>query len=66
MDIAGIIRTEIEKSSKSRYQLAAETQVSEAQLCRLMQGKTLTAETLGILLDYFGYSLVKGKVRRKP
>ena len=64
MDIAETIRIEIRKSKKTRYKIANETGVSEVQLCRLMQGKTLTAETLGILLDHFGFELKK-KARRK-
>lgn len=59
MDIAEIIRKEIERSKKTRYQIAKETKISEAQLCRLMQGKTLTAETLGVLFKYFGYKIIK-------
>lgn len=59
-----MIRKEIRNSNKSRYQIAKESKITETQLCRLMQGKTLTAETLGILLDYFGYELKK-KARRK-
>lgn len=64
MDIAETIREEILKSKKNRRQISLKSGVSEEQLCRLMQGKTLTAETLGILLDYFGYELKK-KARRK-
>ena len=64
MDIAEIIRKEIRHSNKSRYQIANESKITEVQLCRLMQGKTLTAETLGVLLTYFGYEIRK-KVRRK-
>lgn len=59
MDIAETIREEILKSKKNRRQISLKSGVSEEQLCRLMQGKTLTAETLGILLDYFGYELKK-------
>jgi hypothetical protein len=65
MDIAEMIRDEIQGSGKSRYRISQESGVSEEQLCRLMQGRTLTAETLGGLLDYFGFKLVKGKHRRK-
>jgi len=73
MDIAETIREEILRAKKkglTRYQIAkdfedSEIKVTEVQLCRLMNGKTLTAETLGVLLDYFGYRLVKGKARRK-
>ena len=70
MDIAETIRSEIsraEKRGRTRYQIAQDLKkekVTEAQLCRLMKGKTLTAETMGILLNYFGYELKK-KVRQK-
>ena len=59
--IVDVIRKEIGRSKKTRYQIAKESGVSEAQLCRLMQGKTLTCETADILLKYFGYKLKKGK-----
>jgi hypothetical protein len=65
MDIAETIRNEIRRSPKTRYQIAAETGVAEAQLCRLMQGKTLTAETMGVLLEYFGFELTKKRRRNK-
>lgn len=64
MDIAETIRKEIQCCKKSRYRIAQESGITEVQLCRLMQGKTLTAETLEVLLDYFGYELKK-KARRK-
>ena len=64
MDIVEAIRKEIRKSKINRRQISLKSGVSEEQLCRLMQGKTLTAETSGILLDYFGYELKK-KARRK-
>ena len=59
-----MIRNEIQGSGKSRYRIWKESGVSEEQLCRLMQGRTLTAETLGVLLDYFGFKLVKAKRRK--
>lgn len=65
MDMAEMIRNEIQGSSKTRYQIAKESGISETQLSRLMQGRTLTAETLGVLLDFFGFKLIKGKYRRK-
>ena len=64
MDIVEAIRKEIRKSKINRRQISLKSGVSEEQLCRLMQGKTLTVETSGILLDYFGYELKK-KARRK-
>lgn len=59
MDIAEITRKTVRKSRKTRYRIAQESGITEPQLCRLMQGRTLTAETLGTLLDYFGYKIVK-------
>jgi len=64
MDIAETIRNEIRKSPRTRYQIAKDTGVSEAQLCRLMQGQTLGGQTAGILLDYFGYELIKKRGRK--
>ena len=63
MDTRKILRQEISKGTISRYRIAQETGVSEAQLCRFMQGGSLKVETTDILLDYFGYELKK-KVRR--
>jgi len=59
--IVKTIRKEITSSKKSRYQISKESGVSEAQLCRLMQGKTITCETADVLLRYFGYKLKKGR-----
>jgi len=61
MDIAEIVRKEITKSKKSRYRIANDTGISEVQLSRLLKGRTLTAETLAVLLDYFGYEVRKKK-----
>lgn len=52
------IRQKIEKSSKTRYQIAKESGVSESQLCKIMQGKTVYCETADILLQYFELELV--------
>jgi plasmid maintenance system antidote protein VapI len=57
--IVDIIRKEIDRSKKTRYRIAQESGVSEAQLCRLMKGKTITCETADILLKYFGYIVKK-------
>lgn len=62
--IAEVIRKEIRKSKKTRYLIAQETGVSEAQLCRFMQGQSFRCETADILLQYFGYSLKKGQVKK--
>jgi len=59
MDTRTIIRREINKGKISRYRIAQETGISEAQLCRFMQGGSLKVETTDILLDFFGYELRK-------
>ena len=60
------IRKHIKTCGKTRYQISQDTDVavSEAQLCRIMQGKTCTVETADTLLRYFGLEL-KSKVKRR-
>ncbi len=55
------IRKHIKTCGKTRYRIAKDTGVGEDQLCRIMQGKTCTAETADILLKYFGLT-----ISRKP
>jgi hypothetical protein len=55
------IRKCIDASGKTRYRICQESGVSEAQLCRLMQGKTIYCETADILLKYFEVELVSQK-----
>jgi len=52
------IRQKIKDSDKTRYQIAKESGVSESQLCKIMQGKTVYCETADILLKYFEIELV--------
>lgn len=59
MDIVKIIRKEIKKAKVSRYQIAKDTGISQTRLCRFMQGENINSENAGILLEYFGYELVK-------
>lgn len=65
MDIIEIICKEIETCGKTRYRIAQDTRVSEAQLHRLINGGSLKAETVGTLLEYFGYTIVKKKGKAK-
>lgn len=58
------IRKHIGECGKTRYRISKDTGVSEAQLCRIMQGKTCTLETADILLRYFGLT-VAGKQRKR-
>jgi hypothetical protein len=59
--IIEIIIKEIQKSEKSRYQIAKETGISEAILCKVLHGKQTVIETrtADILLKYFNYKIVK-------
>jgi len=60
------IRKQIESCGKTRYRISKETGVAEAQLCRIMQGKTCTVETADVLLKYFELTIskkAKNKVR---
>jgi len=59
------IRQKIKKSGKTRYQIAKESGVSESQLCKVMQGKTIYCETADMLLRYFEMELVPKKRPKK-
>jgi hypothetical protein len=59
------IRKEIETCGKSRYQISKDTGIDKAALCRIMQGGSCKAETVDILLEYFGLTITK-KIKRKP
>jgi antitoxin component HigA of HigAB toxin-antitoxin module len=59
------IRKHIDRCGKTRYRISQDTGVSEAQLCRIMQGKTCTVETADVLLQYFGLTITGKKRKRK-
>lgn len=59
------IRKHINTCGKTRYRISKDTGVDEAQLCRIMQGKTCTVETADILLKYFGLELVSKKKKKR-
>jgi hypothetical protein len=61
MKLMELIRKEIKTAGKSRNVISAETGVNKAVLCRIMQDGSCKAETVEILLAYFGYSITKGK-----
>lgn len=63
MTIIEILRKEIETCGKSRYRIAKDTKVDKAVLFRIKQGGSCKAETVDILLKYFGYE-VKRKKRK--
>jgi hypothetical protein len=58
------IKKEIKKSGKSRYLIARESGVSESQLCKLFNGKSLYCETADLLCKYFGLELMPEKSKR--
>ena len=60
-----LIRNEIRNCGESRYVIAKETGVDKAALCRIMQGGSCKAETIDILLSYFGLTVTKKKQERK-
>ena len=58
----------IKKSGKSRYQIAKDTDVDEAVLCRIVSGGSCSIKTADILCKYFGLELrqvKKGKKRAR-
>ena len=63
--IIEMIRKQIRTCGKSRYQISQDTGVDEAALCRIMKGSSCKAETVDILLKYFGIELVPKKTKRK-
>jgi hypothetical protein len=65
MDVIEIICREIKTCGKTRYRIAQDTGISEAQLHRLINGGSLKAETVGTLLEYFGYEVrKKGRMKK--
>ena len=56
-----LIRKQIRTCGKSRYEISKDTGIEQAVLCRLMQGSGCKAETVDILLKYFGFKIVRRK-----
>lgn len=58
----------IKKSSKSRYQIARETGVDEAVLCRIVTGSgtgSCSTKTADILCKYLGLELKPKKSKKR-
>ena len=58
----------IEKSGKSRYQIAKETGIDQAVLCRIAIGSgtgSCSTKTADILCEYLGLELVQKKSKKK-
>ena len=59
------IRKQIKTSGKSLNQIGRDTGVDKAALSRIMNGGSCKAETLEVLLNYFGYEIRKKKITKK-
>ena len=53
------LKTAIEQSGLSRYQIAKDTEVEEAAICRFMQGHGLLVVNVDKLAAYLGLNLVR-------
>ncbi len=60
------IREAIEASGKSRYRIWKETGIPQAQLSRLLSGKSgLSIDALEKLADYLGLEVILGTKRER-
>jgi DNA transposition AAA+ family ATPase len=59
------IRKQIKTSGKSLNQIDRDTGIDKAALSRIMNGGSCKAETLEVLLNYFGYEIRKKKITKK-
>ena len=54
-----LIRKKIETCGKKRSQISRDTGINEAALSRIVYGGSCKAETVDILLKYFGLKVVE-------
>ncbi len=67
MTFSETLRAAIEADKRSRYLLARESGVTQASLCRFMDGtRGLTTATLDRLVPVLGLALTQTPRRRKP
>lgn len=60
------IREAVERSEKSRYAIAKETGIDPATLCRFVQGKGLSMESLDLLAECLGLHVcIESKPEKK-
>ena len=60
------VRAAIERSAKTRYRIAKDLDMSQAQLSRLMSGERgLSIESLERLVDYLGLEIIIRPRRRR-
>jgi len=60
-----LLRAQIKSCGKRRAEISRETGVEEAVLYRILQGGSCKAETVEALLKYFGFEIVRKKVKVK-
>ncbi len=63
--IIELLRQKIKSCGKSRYRISQECDISESQLSKIMAGKTVRAEAIDILLEYFGLTIIERETTRK-
>ena len=59
--VLNILKREIEACGISRYEISKQTGVDVRTLHRIAHGESCRAETVDILLKYFGYKIVQRK-----
>jgi ribosome-binding protein aMBF1 (putative translation factor) len=55
----------IENSGKTRYQIAQETGIDQAVLCRVVSGGSCGTKTADILCKYLGLELMPKEMKNK-
>ena len=60
-----LIRRQIKTCGKSRYVISKDTGVEQAVLCKIMKGGSCKAETVEILLKYFGFEIKHKKAKTR-
>ena len=64
--ITDVLKTAIERSGKSRYQISQDTGILQTSLSRFMRGETsLRLDKADVLAEYLGLELTKRRAKRK-
>jgi transcriptional regulator with XRE-family HTH domain len=61
-----VLKAAIERSGKTRYQIAQDTGILQTSLSRFMRGETsLRLDKADVLAEYLGLELTKRRAKRK-